>query len=859
MKAFKHYKLYLLFCLLHILINNLLINNLLTCYIANVYYLISADRMSLTIDRKKIITSKPKIDCDILIDKIKMGKSILFTGAGFSFGSKNTLQNEPLGARQLSHTLSELSGIPANDDLMFTSDYFLSQNPSMDLIKILKDNYTLTATSQTQNEICSLPWRRAYTTNYDLSIEIASAQSGQRVETIDIQHSYGEASQLQSPLCVHLNGSINSLHSDALNQSFKLSASSYVSPDSFINSEWNYGFKKDLERANAIIFIGYSLYDIDIQRILYEDESLKEKTYFITKQAPDIQTEFTLSKFGNVIPIGADGFAEIISKNETKNTNEIEYHLQAMSNYEISTQKADIRDSDVEHLLMFGDISTESIDSYLLGEIKVPYLIRRAYIEKTLRAINNDKNIIFYSALGNGKTLLLNELKVEMARRDFNVFSIDDIDGDYISDIEYLSSLPSKNLLFLDDYEQYMAIIEHISRSKIQNIIIIASARLADHEYLRDKLLSFDFIFDEFTIDNLNNEEIFELIEIFENLGYWAEKATTPAEKLKYIQRKNESQISLALIDFLDSPVIKEKIKSLFGSLESNKDIKATILAICLCKIIGVPASKSLISEIAGNDSIYSPSLTNLQAFKQLFRIRDGVVQNSSSIFCICLMNEHYTASLVTEHLIRIATKFNNISPRDHIQERVFKSMLKFSFIERILPPTTKVGNLQRYYEDLKVNIPWLRTNPHFWLQYAMTFIAFKKYDKAQNYLDQAYDLAGKKKDYHTDNIDTQQARLWLTTCSTISDGNIVFSKFEKAHNLLRQRSDDIYKFRQVSRYVEFYEANYQKLSKQNKDSFLSSCNQMVKHIDRIQSEEHSEYFYLVKTKDKLVSILDRH
>ncbi|MDV7106164.1 SIR2 family protein [Vibrio sp. TH_r3] len=811
--------------------------------------------MNLTIDKKSVVVTRTDVDCDILVNKIRMGKAILFTGAGFSFGSKNTLGDEPLGAKDLSHKLSEKSKIPYNEDLMFTSDYFLSQNTPTDLIKILKDNYTLTSTSETQNTICSLPWRRVYTTNYDLSVEIASNTSGRRVDTIDIHHSYGEVSQPKTCLCVHLNGSINALDSETLNTSFKLSASSYVSSESFLSSGWHYGFKKDLERANAIIFVGYSLYDIDIQKILYEDESLKEKTYFVTIQAPDVQTEFTLSKFGTVLPIGTDGFARFINDNQSEDVCDSDYQLQTMSNYEISTQRADIRDSDVEKLLMYGDISQKSIDSYVLGDINVPYLINRTYVDKTLDAIRKDKNVIFYGALGNGKSLLLNELKVEMGRRDFNIYNVDDIDGDYVGDIEYLSSLPSRSLLFLDDYEQYMPVIEHISRSNINKVTVIASARIADHEYLRDKLLQFSFYFEEFNIDTLDEDELSNLIKIFENLGYWADKATTPVEKLRYIKRKNESQVSLSLIDFLDSPVIKAKIKELFGKLETNSDFKSTILAICLCKVIGVPSSKSLISEVAGNDSIYSGELTSLPEFKQLFRIYDGVVQNTSSIFCICLMNEHYTASHVTEHLIRIATKFDGIAPRDHIQERVFKSMLKFSFVERILPSTTKVGNLQRYYEDLKVNIPWLRTNPHFWLQYAMTFIAFKNYPKAQNCLDQAYDLAEKKTDYYTDNIDTQQARLWLTVCSTINDGNVVYAKFEKAHNLLHHLGNDIYKFRQVGRYSEFYNDNFNKLSKSNKQNFIHACKSMVKLIDKLQSEEHTEHLYLEKTKNRLQSI----
>ena len=138
-----------------------------------------------------------------------------------------------------------------------------------------------------------------------------------------------------------------------------------------------------------------------------------------------------------------------------------------------------------------------------------------------------------------------------------------------------------------------------------------------------------------------------------------------------------------------------------------------------------------------------------------------------------------------------------------------------------------------------------------------MSFIAFKEYPKAQSLLDQAYDLAHAKKDYYTDNIDTQQARLWLVECNVISDGNRVFDNFQKANTLLRLRNNDIYKFRQISRYNEFHKENFSKLSKKNKLLFLNSCKEIITLIERLENEEASNHQYLQRAKSNLITITE--
>jgi hypothetical protein len=806
-----------------------------------------------------IKTVQEKYDIEKILTSINNGKAIMFTGAGFSFGSETVLGTEPLGAKGLSHALCDSVEIRHNDNLMFTSDYFISKKPKLDLIALLKANYTLRSTSQSHQTICSLPWRRFYTTNYDLSIELASQKSGKIIETVDLSDSVREYYQ-RSNFCVHLNGSINNLTEDTLENSFKLSSSSYISPESFVTSNWFYPFKRDLDRASVIVFVGYSMYDIDIQKIMFNDEYLIAKTYFITLPEPDMELAFTLSKFGTIVPIGTDGFASEITKFIGSNPIEEEEHsLQSFKLYELGNSEPNVRDAQIETMLMYGDVSNDSIDSCVLGHIDIPFLIPRQQIDEVCTCLDRDKNVILYGALGNGKSILLKELRCQLTSSGCNVYEINDLDGDYIGDLDYLAKQSSKSIILIDDYEQYIDIIKHLAVIDFGQIQVVATARIADHEFHRDRLLEWKFKFVEINVDLLNECERNQFIEIIDNLGLWGESAGfTHTQKLRYLEFNNDNQISTVLLSLLDSPNIKGKISTLVSKFKVNKNFESTLFTICLCKIIGVSANRALISELAGNDAIYDPSFTSMKEFRQIFIILNGEVQSASSLFCIYLVKEHFSASYITMNLLSIAGKLDKVSDRDATQTRVFKSMLKFSFVERILPKTTKVGNLIRYYSDLKLEVKWLNKDPHFWLQYSMSLIGYKDFGKAQQFLDQAYALAKNKRDYHTDNIDTQQARLWLMECNNISDGNIVYAKFVQAHKLLSYLKNDIFKFRQLARYREFYETNFIKLSKKNKDGFLEQCKQVLTSIQEVEEDQNYSVQQLERTQSILRSILKR-
>lgn len=803
-----------------------------------------------------LVLADDKVDLNKLIAKIQHGKAMLFIGAGFSRSAINIDGCELSASKDLSYKLSELCSIPKSDNLRFTSDYYLSQNPPRQLIELLGRFYTVKNITDNHRLISKLPWKRCYTTNYDRCFEMAAEQESVKIETIDISHETSEYYK-RGNLCVHLNGSINNLSEDTLNGSFKLSDSSYSSPDSFIDSSWFYYFKRDLDRSSCIIFLGYSMYDIEIKKILSSDPDLKEKTYFIVAPEPDLESKFTLSKFGSVLPVGIEGFAEEIRNIETSYSENGEYTLQSLSLYSLTNEPEVVRDDEVEKLLMYGDLADHHIDNFMLGNTKVPFLVKRKVIEKTLGLIESGKHIVLYSALGNGKSILLKQLRSVLTQKGFETYGVWDDDADFIADIDYIGKLKSKCIIFLDRYEKYIELIKHISHADYDNILVLATSLVGDHEYHRDQLDKIPFRYAEINIDILDDNELADFVKIIDNLGLWGEKAgLNEHQKVRYLHSDNGRQFSIILLTLLNSPQIRNKLSGLINQIKRNKKYEDTVISICLCQILGIETDRSMISELADNDSIYEPSFTNDKNFKDIFNFNNGRVINGSSLFCIFLIKNNFTATAITERMLKIASKFSRLNSKDHEQDRIFKAMLKFSFIEQLLPENHKIGTLQRYYEDLKIEVSWLSHNPHFWLQYAMCYIAFQNYSKAQQFLDQAYALAINKLNYHTNNIDTQQAKLFLLSCKKITDGNIVFSNFEKANTLLNHLNVDIYSLRQIVKYREFHKDNFQKLSKVNRVKYLEMCKKTLQRILMHVGDDSVSQNTLERAREALAAIV---
>lgn len=775
-----------------------------------------------------------KMKVEEIREKVMTGKAILFCGAGFSYGAQNILDETPPTAKCLSKEISKLGGFTESENLRFTSDKYIKENKKdlSKLIDLLFNNFSIKETSEAQNNIISYPWRRIYTTNYDDTIESGAKKTGKHIDFICIDDSSKDFFS-RNNICVHINGYINGLTEEKLTNGYlKLSKASYFSSNSFENSNWYYTFKKDLMNANIIVFVGYSMYDIEIEKILFNG-TYKDKTCFINAPTESEENLYTLSQYGSVLTIGTDKFGMDLSQfdNTLSSIKLINYN--SLYKYEIQESDEIISDTEINNFIMQGDIKNEYLNLNYIDNSKKPYIIKRRQLDEVIDKIKDNKNIFIYSEFGNGKTIFLEQLKSKLVLDGKNVFYTKTVSEYLNNDFDLLCSTKKDFILVIDSYSKYLDFIDYVLSVNNPHVILVLADKSGLHERNFNRLEQSCHETYSYTLNKLSDEELKTMTSIISNIGFWKERVKFSDDvNMKYLKDTCSSELSSILLGIFDSPQMRNRVTELFTTLSNKDSYKRTILSICLLKMMDISIDEALISEMSNNSEIYNPTFINNSDFKTLFPSQTGEINVKSSLFASSLIKNCFEPDFIRDSLLQIAKRFDDLKHNGgYIEESIFKSVVKFSFIERLFPETDKRAILVSYYDSLKTEVTWLQKDPHYWLQYGMAELNFRNILKCEQYLKNSYELAKAKSGYDTIDIDTQYARLLLLKSFSESDGRKIIALFSEANNILINLPNDHYRIRQVYLYKEFYEKKYKFLGEKERNKFIDACKIMHKSI----------------------------
>jgi len=758
--------------------------------------------------------------------------AILFTGAGFSYGAQNIKGETPKDSRSLSREICKLCDIDEDDDLYYSSDYCLDTKPHHELINLLKAEYTIQKVSKSHEIIARKQWRRVYTTNYDRVFEIASNNCSNICESVNISSPPSNFSQKNQ--CVHLNGSIEDLTHDSLSDNFKLTDSSYVSPDTLNISKWKSTFQIDIEYSSAIFFVGYSMYDLDIKRILKNDINIKSKTFFIVKPGEEEKEKYKLSKYGTVLDIGIEKFAEIVSEVILDDVSMEFDNLECFKIIRTIESVQTPTDTQIIDLFIKGSLIEDELYSSVTSQSH-NYLVKRVDLEKNTNFVARGHNLMVIGDIACGKTIYSKQLSSILAHQGKDVFFLSNEDGDYQRDLAIITETSTSPIFVIDNAFRHEDIIKNLYSVFGKRATFILSGRTEFVERTKIELAKIDLEFIEEEIDVLSNEEIKNLNQICNYIGFWGiNNSWSNERKEKYLSVDCEGKFSTILLEFFKSEYVRGIFEKHFSELKDKKSkTREVIFIILILGLLPFFPRKSLVSDLCRNEHIYGRDFKESEITKTLICFNGGNVEIASGILSKFILQNYFSGREIVDEVIKIISHFDTIKNHNSTNNSIFKELLRFKNINFMLPDENRGSNLNTFFNNLKSIIKWMERSPHFWLQYGMATMFIKDYPRAKQYFENAYGSSSNDPHYDTKYIDNQMARWHLEYGQTKVDPQEIFDHLNSAYKLLSSQDIDYYFCKQARLIEPYYEFSYKNFTNKHKAEFGKICNNLKQRFEK--------------------------
>lgn len=771
------------------------------------------------------------------------GEAVLFTGSGFSKYAKNEDGNYLCTAKDLAHKMLKDCGFDEADyidDLGQASDIYQETKGPFDLLRLLKKEFTAVELTDEQKLIASLPWFRIYTTNYDNVLEKAFQDNGKHLNTAVLSDRQADFHD-NNTLCVCLNGSLSRSSVDKLNDEIKLTDRSYLT-NSFMNSNWLNFFQTDLKTAKAVFFVGYSmLYDLDIQRIMFSSDELKNKTFFILWENEPKANRLLINKFGDAQPIGLTGFAKKIKdvqsnyvavKNDTR-------PLLCFDKVDVNKNIPTIKDKDAFDLFIKGNYGTyEKLFYSIKSPDYIQFCVFRTKLESVIKAVRSgEKNIMIHSSLGNGKTLFLLSLSTLFSNNGYKVFFYQQSRNTFAREIESICKEYGPVVVVFDQYSDCLSHLETFRNFRNDQIIVLADrSALNDINYY--KVSSWFGEFNSFDLNRLEDTEIKQLCKILSRYGLWGDKSHyRDDQKEEFIAYDCKRSIAQAILAILHSNNIIEKYTELIDDIKNHKGFYNAIIYVLIAQVAEFNVDTDDLVNLFDASQLNSPSFKNNTSVKEFINFDGCRIKGTSSLFAQVLLQEVIKSSdIIIDVMLDIYKKLNNLRSRQEVRQ-VLRKMTNYSNLQHILNKDDKryKENLKYYYDSIHT-LSFCAENPYFWLQYAILMLSEYNYTTAEIYFNNAYSFARKQSGFDTYQIDNHHARFLLEHEMQFGSPATCMRAFMEAHQVLmnpKHKVDSLfYPYRVAQKYYNFYLSFFERMTKPEKETFIAACEKMLERVE---------------------------
>lgn len=793
------------------------------------------------------------------------GSAILFVGAGLSFLSKNIKGITVPNGKELSGILHDATNIKRDTHTLDRiSGHYIRTLGANNLCNLLKEQFTVSSIDNHLAELYRLDWRRIYTTNYDNAIGIA--RNGMRTPQPLTLHNSPENIPLGAQ--IHLNGHINTITPFNVETNFLLSDYSYATSN-FKDSRWAHYFSTDIRICRSIIFVGYSLYDLDIARILIEDSAIKNRAVFIVAPDADPVEVGTLEHYGTVYAEGFELLTSRLQKVSADYTpqdimeqfNSIEELNKSICSTRISPTVA------VYEQLVYGRPPISEILNGAQPFSGQNYLVERGQVVDAVAAFRNGKwrDLLLTGDIASGKTFAAIQLAKGFLELGYRTFWVN-TPHNLRAELDTLARSNDKICLIVDGYRNCIDEIKtYINQRQITHTLIITE-RTATHEMLANSLVSSLNLnsTSEIALDSLKHIEINGLDALINFAGLWGEVSGLPKQqRARYVAEQLEGSLYRLFLEIVKSEKVRTEIESLLKPLADDEHSLKFFITAFIVNVLG-----------------YNFWINDWQSFYDIGQIRNimrkysdhirhflfndnASIRPRSSLMSKWILRQFSTDSTIKDCLINMYTCACRNTFGDDEFNRISVDIMKYSVVEPLFSDKNKLASLVNYYEGIRP-IGNTRDNPDYWLQYGIASTIHGDLNRAELAFKNAYSREKARSRPNLTRIDNYFSRFEMEKAIATDDSEEAFRLFKTgADRLMKQiflNNNRHYPFKTGRAFGDIAGKHYGNWSDNQKTAFMKMCKDIRAKALAWQKENQSlqtDVSILISETAKIIRKID--
>lgn len=768
------------------------------------------------------------------ITHIDPSGSILFLGAGFSIGATNIDGTQLPSSQDLRNEFSSMLGVSPNDYPLDTLVEEVHSRDDLDLYQILYRTFTVENLQPHQALILSLPWRRIYTTNFDDTVEYHHSSNHNTVPSYTT--SEPKPRILQHGSIIHLHGAIRATTEDTVLEQLVLSESAYIRQQ-FEKSPWYDEFVRDLRFCESCFFIGYNLRDLHISAILLQDPVLRGKTYFITKSDPDDILLNRIRPFGDVLPIGAEGFSELC-KTLPKPPRSVDPHsLKAFKYIDPLRDKRTLVPPTPIEILNLVTFGTFNFARCLSTLPEASYVVpRQALAERSITELDTVRCLLVHSYIGNGKSIFAYILAHSLSAMGYRCFICRNNPLLLQRDLDLLANYNRVAIIF-DSYNTAVDYIERLSE-ELPNAKFIVCIRTATQDVrLHEIQARLPSPLGRTALNGIRQEDKIAFKELLDRSGVRVPQLEETIDRCTEFR-----EVVLALYR---NRQIREKITEAFAPLLEDRRCRKVFVSVHLLNWVGHDVDAAFLRVVTGTDA-YAEIARFPVVSRDVFRLDDDNVYVRSPMFSEYLIQNHFETVDILDSVHGIIVEA--VRRREERQyQAILSSVMRFSNLDRALTNDPhRLEALSHLFDKLHRDIE-VNREPLFWLQYSILMTASENLEAAERFIRTAYSRAADRPRFRTFQIDTYALRLFLLIESKLNGSSAVerfdeiVENLERVRSMVWEESRRYHAIRVLEGIEPFVAQRVSGLSNVEKGGLIQYLDLLIKDLDRLPESVQME------------------